>query len=308
MTNTAERVTRTTTDTIEITPKLAASWKSPPFQRPLRINDKVRNVALKIRTDGGVIPGILTLGVLAGVTYLLDGQHRRESFLMSELPVGYVDVRTRHFDTMAEMADEYIELNSKLVPLKPDDILRGLETGNDHLVTLRKRCPFIGYDNIRRSDKSPVLSMSSALRVWFGSEKESPVTTNISPIGVSSQLTEMEVQQMSGFMSIAHAAWGNDPVNQRLWGALNLILCAWLYRRTVLTQYGRSIRLDKETFKKCLMSLSADPDFVAWLMGRNLSERNRAPAFNRMKSIFSRRIEIEIGKKGALPAPEWSHS
>ena len=32
----AEKATQTTLDTIELTPKIFATWKLPPFQRPLR--------------------------------------------------------------------------------------------------------------------------------------------------------------------------------------------------------------------------------------------------------------------------------
>src|SRR5439155_2436385 len=42
-------------------------------------NDKVRALAEQVKADGGVMPGIITLGVVDGVTYLIDGQHRRES-------------------------------------------------------------------------------------------------------------------------------------------------------------------------------------------------------------------------------------
>jgi hypothetical protein len=40
-------------------------WKLPAFQRPLRVNAKVLALVEEIRTEGGVIPGILTLGASA---------------------------------------------------------------------------------------------------------------------------------------------------------------------------------------------------------------------------------------------------
>lgn len=44
LTGEAEKATKTTVDTIEITPKIAASWKSPPFQREVQINQKVKRL------------------------------------------------------------------------------------------------------------------------------------------------------------------------------------------------------------------------------------------------------------------------
>lgn len=59
--------------------------------------------------------------------------------------------------------------------------------------------------------------------------------------------------------------------------------------------------------KKCLMSVSADSDYLAWLPGRNLSERDRSPCYSRLKVIFSRRLtEDNGGKKQMLPAPAWA--
>ena len=59
----AEKSTQTTLDTWEITPNQARSWRMPPFQRPLRINEKVQVLAKTIRIEDGVIPGVFTLGL-----------------------------------------------------------------------------------------------------------------------------------------------------------------------------------------------------------------------------------------------------
>src|SRR4051812_13603168 len=97
----AERATQTTVDTIEITKKLAASWKSPPFQRELRPTPKVVALADEIKASG-VLPGVLTLGVFDGDVFIVDGQHRLHAFQLAELVVVYADVRTHYFKTMAE--------------------------------------------------------------------------------------------------------------------------------------------------------------------------------------------------------------
>src|SRR5258708_38238368 len=96
----AERATRTRVDTIVVTPSGVRAWHDPPFQRPLRINEKVRALAEAIKTNGGVLPGVVTIGTLLNRIYLLDGQHRREAFLISGLEEGFVDVRYQEFDSI----------------------------------------------------------------------------------------------------------------------------------------------------------------------------------------------------------------
>src|SRR3989304_5883724 len=177
----AEKATRTTLEGMFVTRDIITSWQHPPFQRPLRVNDKVKALAEEIKRNGGIIPGVLTLGVLSQtgvqVRNRLDGQHRMEAFLMSGLDEGYADVRIHFCESMGQMGEEYVELNSRLVSMRPDDILRGLEGSYANLRTVREKCRFVGYDMIRRNEKAPIVSMSAMLRVWRGSSGDVPVTT-----------------------------------------------------------------------------------------------------------------------------------
>jgi hypothetical protein len=169
----AERATNTRTEALLITPALVRGWENPPFQRPLRVNSKVTALAEVIKNTC-VIPGIVTLGILKGKTYLLDGQHRRQAFLIADIPEGYVEVRMHWFESMPEMGAEFVQLNSALVRLRPDDILRGLEGSLESIQIIRKRCPFVGYDFVRRGDHAPVVSMSLIIRCWDASQNETP--------------------------------------------------------------------------------------------------------------------------------------
>ena len=72
----AERATQTTLDTIEITRKLVTTWKSPPFQRDVRVNAGVTALVAELQRDN-VLPGTITLGVLDGQVYIVDGQHQQ---------------------------------------------------------------------------------------------------------------------------------------------------------------------------------------------------------------------------------------
>jgi hypothetical protein len=303
----AEKKTKTTTDTWAFTPQDAKSWKSPPFQRPLRVNDKVTAAAAEIKESGGVISGTFTIGIFEGARWLVDGQHRREAFYLSGCPTGYVDVRIIQFESMADMADEFVLVNQRLVNLKPDDIVRGMEARCESIAKLRKKCPFVGYDNIRRSERSPVIAMSQLLRCWHGSGNDTPRTGGVSAAHLAESFTQEDCDILIPFLECAFTAWGRDKANHRLWSSLNLTLCMWLYRRIHLTAYSaKTQRIDKELFTKCLMSVSAAELYVAWLMGRQLDTHSTAPAYTKLKGLFTARVEKETGKKAYLPAPTWS--
>jgi len=113
------------------------------------------------------------------------------------------------------------------------------------------------------------------------------------------------------FLNIAMSAWGRDTEYSRLWSVLNITLCMWMWRRLVLDKergVKRYVVLNNDQFRKCLMSVSADTNYVDWLIGRHLSNRDRSPAYQRLKSIFARRL-TEDGKLGKakvlLPQPVW---
>lgn len=303
----AQRSTQTALDTIEITPAIVKEWRLPPFQRPLRVNDKVVQLGQQIKRDGGVIPGVVVLGMLNRERYLVDGQHRREAFLLSECGTGYVDIRVLYFDSMAEMGEEYVNLNSRLVAMRPDDVLRGMEDSFPALRRLREKCRFVGYDNIRRGDKSPVVSMSALLRCWSASGTEVPRTSGGAALGLAQALSLDEADTCVGFLTLAFEAWGRDSAYHRLWTNLNLTICMWLYRRTVISPYSPNTpRLTKDQFRGCLMGLSADATYPDWLVGRNSGQRDLGPAYKRVKELFAKRLELELGKKPRLPQPAWA--
>lgn len=313
----AERHTKTKMDTLRLTPESVGKWRKPPFQRTLIVNSKVREVVDTIKESGGVIPGILTLGVIGQDTYLVDGQHRIEAYKISGLPEGFADVRMHWFEDVSQMAREFEELNSALVNWKPDDILRARESYMPSLQELRKLCPFIGYTMIRRSTGAPLISMSAVLRCWFGSETEVPMAgAGKSARNAAERLTLDEARSLAAFLELPAAAWGRDAEFFKLWGNLTLCLTMWMYRRTVIQLYTpATTRLTRDQFRKGLSGLSADEKFLEFLVGRGLNDTSRAPTYNRIKTIFAGRLEDEFGgktKTGAtklrLPTPSWAHA
>ena len=307
----AERATQTTLDTIEITPKMAASWKAPPFQREFRMNPRVMLVAEEIAATG-VIPGVITLGVLDSQIYIVDGQHRLNAFQHADIVLAYADVRTHFFKTMAAMSKEYVLLNSALNRMRPDDILKGEEEGNVHLQKIRKLCPYVGYDAVRRGGNTPVLSMSTVLRCWNGSRPDVPTNGGVGAAMVAAELDTTDTTVLCEFLALAFTAWRRDPEYWPLWGSLNLVLCMWLYRRVVIgaagTGLSRSKKLDVDQFRRGLTALSADKGYIEYLVGRRLCERDRVPAYNRMKAIFAQRYAEDTKQKLLLPQPAWAHS
>lgn len=71
---------------------------------------------------------------------------------------------------------------------------------------------------------------------------------------------------------------------------------------------SRAKKLDADQFRRCLMSLSASPEYMEYLVGRRVSDRDRSPAYNRLKVIFARRYWDEHKQKLLLPGPSWAHA
>jgi hypothetical protein len=308
----APRSKRSAMETQIFTREEVLGWKLPSFQRPLRVNSKVLALTEEIKGDGGIIPGVLTLGRVGAdkAHYIVDGQHRVEAFKISELDECIADVRSVMFDDMAEMADEFVNLNSRLVNMRPDDILRGLEESMPLLRRIREACDFVSYGQIRRgTPKSPVIGMSLLLRAWHISAPEVPASTSPSAAAIAAALDDTSVNSLIAFMQIARSAWGADPENYRLWGSLNVTINMWIYRRHVLDKersVKRAVAMTPDQFRKCLMSVAADSGYAEWLVGRNLNERDRSPCYSRLKIIFTRRLQQDTQKKVTMVQPSWA--
>ena len=305
---------RSRSDTLVITQAVLKSWKSPPFQRPLRENEKVRALIEELKVNGGVLPGVITLGQLSKdrATYIIDGQHRLHAFEVSELREIYADVRIIDFDSVDEMGEEFVKLNSSLVRMRPDDVLRGLEASHKTLQLIRHLCPFVGYDQIRRNNtNSPVVGMSATLRCWAASLRETPSASTETAFAMASQITVEEARHLADFLNIALRAWGREYENSRLWGGLNLTLCMWLYRRLVLSPeekrgQKRFARISANQFEKCLLGLAGTAQYVDWLWGRQLGERDRAPCYRRIREAFTSRMNADGLRNTKLPGPPWA--
>lgn len=300
---------RSTMDTVLVTRDGLKSWKLPPFQRPLHVNSKLLAIAEEIRVNGGLIPGIITIGVLNKEKYVIDGQHRLEAFRLSGLQEGLADIRLCYFDSMAEMGDEFVALNSQIVKLRPDDILRGLEGCMPAIQFIRKQCPFVGYDNIRRGSAAPILSMALGLRAWFISAPEVPVSGCGSARALAERLDDDEARRISHFLGCCFEAWGIDKEYSKMWCSLNLTISAWLWRRVVIfVTNPRWTKLTPDQFTSGLRALTANSNYMDWLIGRQLNDRDRSPCYGRIKAIFTKRLENEIAKKIVFPAPPWATS
>ncbi len=288
-------------------------WSPAPFQRPLRVNDKVRCLAESIGRDGGVIPGILTLGTVGQCPdlYVIDGQHRIEAARLSELLEFIVDVRVCGFDTLSDMGEEFVNLNSHLVSMRPDDMLRGLEGSIPILGVIRKNCGFVAYDNVRRNSRNldrPMLSMSVALRCWNAAHQETPSQRAASAVVLARSTDLGSANELCQFLNTVRGAWGSDLEYARLWGSLNLTLTMWLWLETVLnTKHSvtRHTKMNVSQFGKGMMTLSADSMYLDWLTGRLLTDRDRAPCYNRIKKAISDHVKID-DKAIKFPAPAWA--
>lgn len=311
----APKALRSSMETLILTPEEVNNWRVPPFQRPIRVNPKVMAMAEEIKCDGVSIKGVLTLGRLTGDSahYVVDGQHRAEAFRISGMKEIIADVRVVHFDSMADMAEEFVQLNTAIVRMRPDDMLRGLTPTLPNMQRIMRECPFIGFDNVRRGgNSSTIVSLSATLRCWITSANEIPTSTARDTITqVAAMTDDTSARNLIRFLTIAHEAWGRDPEYYRLWANCNMGLCMWLYRRLVVdtTRRGnyRVVVLKEDQFKQCLMALSANASYLEWLRGRLLNDRDRSPGFARIKAIFTRRLAEDSANKIVMPAPAWAH-
>ena len=278
----------------------------PGFQRPFGRGKKFPEIVGWI-VDNTRVPGVITIAVLNGARYMIDGQHRTQAFLESKLDLAYVEVRELTFDSLEEAAAEYRRLNTPITKMKPDDILRAEEVHNEVLQFIHRNAPFVGYENIRRGDNKTVLSMSVMIRTWNESEPSTPSSRQMPAQEIIKTLSLDSARHCVRFLALANQAWGRDNANKTLWGTLNMTLCMWLYRRIVLTKHSpRSVQVDDSLFKKCLMTVAADGDYANWLVGRRVCERDRSPCYKRLKELFAKRIQSETGHKPVLPQPEWA--
>lgn len=301
--------TRSRMQHVRITKEIHESWQRPNFQRPLKVNQHVLDYLAKIKANGRTLPGVLTLGLFEGQLYLVDGQHRIEAFKMSELPEIWADVRVVEYDSQADMADAWYAMNSQLVPVRPDDKLRAAEESTPALAFIRARCPFVGYENIRRGAYNPILSMSQLLRSWYSANQETPGATSRSVSTILEQLTMDDAVRIVDVLDQFHQAWGRGAESHRLWNALNLTMCMWIYLRCVAapaSKTARSAILTREQFVRCLMALSADGDYNDWLFGRTAKERDRSPCYGRIKKLFTARLAADTGRKVNMPYPPWA--
>lgn len=118
-----------------------------------------------------------------------------------------------------------------------------------------------------------------------------------------------DAEALIRFLKVARAAWGSDPQHGRLWTNLNLCVCMWLWRNLVVNRergVKRFVVLTADQFKRCLMTLSASGDYVDWLVGRNMNDRDRSPCFVRIKTAFVQRLREDGDAKAKMPQPSWA--
>jgi hypothetical protein len=306
----AEKVTRARSYSAVLMQDEAKEYLStlPSFQRPLNRGRKFGEVTEYI-VENNRIPGVVTIAVVDGVRYVIDGQHRLVAFTDSQVELIYAEIREITFDTFEEAAAEFRRLNSAITKMKPDDILRSEEVSSTVLQYIRKSAPFVGYGNIRRGDNRTVLSMSVLLRVWNESAPVTPSSRQMPAQEIVKTMDMGTARECVRFLGLVNEAWGRDDGDKTLWGALNMTLCMWLYRRIVLGRFStKSIQVDDAMFKKCLMAVSADGDYAGWLRGRRVCERDRSQCYRRLKDIFAKRLQSELHQRVMLPQPEWAGS
>lgn len=303
-----QKTTRTSTDTISFSLEEMKRWNKPEFQREIKKTRRYYDAVETIKASGGVIPGVMTLGILEGTKdiYKIDGNHRTEAAKESGCETFFADVRYV-YGSMEDFADEYSRLNEQISATKPDDRLRAAAVSNPRVNRLLALCKVVGF--AKRNQPKLKISMSSILRAWNNASRSTPAARGkaASAIDIIRDISDEDFGHLCALLNHCEAAWGRDFEYASLWGQMNLTTVMWLYVQLVTTDPAspKIKRLSKEIFEKCLMSLSAEERYVTWLKGRN-GGTHRGPCYMRVKEKFAKRIYEETGSKPNLPQPEWA--
>lgn len=320
---------------LELKPSMLAEWTHPAFQRPLSLNEDVKQLARTMQREAAqdpdgmcMIPDTVAFGRLNGKDYLVDGQHRiHGAFAIAaglrrlencdailEPGIGalakcaLVDAKITTYDSMADMAEAFAQAQKKLVTLKPDDLLRAREETNPHLRALREACPFIGYTKNRDTKETIMLSMSVAVRTWFGSG----MTPTPGPQADAAQrmLDEQEEHNLIAFFQAAEGAGWVSPLFPRLWATLNLGINMWLWRKTVLGTANKykggtsSMVLTPDEYSQCMAELRKSAEYQAELATKALRFQDRYPTYDLIKELFNVAL-ARMGKVGPrFPQPQ----
>lgn len=318
-----------------LTPEKLKDWTHPLFQRPLLINPKVVQLARNFQREAAedpdgmcIIPETVSFGRFEGRDYLVDGQHRIfgafaiaaglkrlehcEAILEPEhgtlAKCALVDAKITDYESMADMAEAFARAQEKLVALKPDDLLRAREETNTNLRDIRRACPFVGYEKNRNTKGTIVLSMSTAIRTWFGSG----MTPSGGPEADRAQrmLDEDEAKHIIAFLKAAERAGWVSELYPRLWGQLNLGINMWLWRKTVMGVGNKfrggaaSMVLTPKQYSECMEELRKSPRYQSDLAARALRYKDRLPTYDDIKALFGEALE-RMGLVGArFPPPQ----
>ena len=289
---------------------LEASFELPDAQRPQTTNEKVRSLAKRYSEDP-IVPGTIHTAVVDGVIYLFDGQHRsfvafklaRELYGVEKL---LVSVEFNFLDSKSDIGRYYVEENGCLVRQRPDDILNGLATP-----PLKKiqECKIVTTKKVSsQKAKTNFLSLSAAIRAWYGSAWDVPSNTAGMPaVEIANTMPMEDAEALKGFLECAVKAWGNSPSFRGLYGNFNLNLCAWLYRRTVLNPIEGVTALTDEQFTAGLVGLSANSKYLTFLVRRTLDPINRQVGYDHICKMFTISIKshYKFRTPFRLPKPVW---
>ena len=287
------------------------SYELPAAQRPLTLNRKVVELASTLRAASTpCLHGTIVIGIVDGRMYIIDGQHRLRAIEESGVPEVLILVAYEFLDSIEDVGRRFVELNEHLVRMMTDNILNGYIASSEALTYIMEHCRFIGTSQIRRSDRSgPMVSLSLMLRCWYGSANDTPSgSAGLSALEIARTMQVGDARNLVAFSDAAFTAFGRESPNKPLWSALNLTLCMWLFRQTVLDATGRVTPLNIANFRAGLRGLAASTDYIDFLVQRKLDPTNRRVTYERLAKLFASRIRQDRDhplRTVRLPQPEW---
>jgi hypothetical protein len=288
-------------ETKVVTREELLSWRVPKFQRDCHIERRpVQQFAQQIVEKGGVIAGVFHHGLVLDdpVVWLVDGQQRRAAAETTDFQKFQVNIRMTLFQSVAEMAQAYLDDQTQLVAHRVDDKLKAMQYTHPPLRKLiRSSCA--GIERIRATESSPRVSAATAIRAWSVSARDFPAGRASAGTRIADELTDDNVDSLIRFLSLTKEAWPWGRESNALWGALNMTMCSWFYRRFHFDQAYRDKKLN---FVAGLAAMN-DQAYLAFLRGKGVVDENIIASYRYFRDRMRPALSAAAGKRIRFPGP-----
>lgn len=275
----------------------------PAYQRQQYLNAKrAPKIRAKIQASA-MIPGIVyicEIDELSVRDVIHDGQQRTAIALTTAHDSFTAHVIRCRFETVAEAAEDYEELNSKVVNHKPDEMLKASAYRLPRLLRLMD-LDFLTYSSARSG--AAKVSVATALRAWRSAASiEAPIQTTVGVADIARTLSDQDVDGLTCFLRTVRESWGALKEHRGLYNVANLTITMWLYRMMVELKAEDQRRCTNLSLTEFSIGMQAlvSPDYLCFLRGKgsdneileSLLRAARPKIANRLRSVRQKMVRM----------------